>query len=169
MNLFETEYRTGEFAQLVDTTPEILRDWRRRGFDVGVGVSVNGQKGYFDYDRLEMRVVAQLRHDGMDSISDAFSAARHVTPAIAKQLGYDLSGSPADWMKTADLGFHCRFALISSKHDYTYTDDLNRFIERDIMASYMKPFFTVIDIHSLIEKVREWAASQLPIAEKIGS
>lgn len=161
MNIFEMKYRAGEFAAQIDTTPEMLRDWRRRGFDIGVDVSLDGQKQYCDYDRLEMRIHAQLRQDAFDSIKDAFLASRHIGPCVAKKLGFDLSQAPMTWLQSYGSELDSKFALISGKGDLTYTDDLTYFMARNVMASYMRPVFTVIDMDHITEEVREWADNKL--------
>ena len=162
MNIFEMKYRAGEFSDLISTTPESLRDWRRRGVDVGIAVGVNGQKSYCDYDRLEARIITQLRQDSyaFDSIKDAFGAGRHVTPYVARKLGLDLSHAPVSWMQTIGQ-WDAKFCLISGKHDFAYTSDLNHFLSKDVMAGYMQPVFTVIDMDHIAQSVRDWVTNQI--------
>jgi hypothetical protein len=161
MSIFEMKYRAGEFAERIQTTPDMLRDWRRRGFDIGIGVSVNGQKQYCDYDRLEARIHAQLREDAFDSIKDAFEAARHITPFVAKKLGFDLTDFPRYWAQTVHSGADSKYAMISGKRDYTYTSNLTHFMANDAMAQYMRPVCTVIDMDHIADRVADWAKNQI--------
>ena len=162
MSMFELKYRAGEFAEMIGVSTDTLRDWRRRHIDVGLAPSINGQKQYCDYDRLEMRVFDQLRIEMFNSISEAFEAARHVTPLVAVRLGLSLSGHPDAWSLKFYAETKARYGLISGKDDFAYTNNLEHFMERDAMADYMRPAFIVIIIDDLADRVSGWVAENLP-------
>jgi hypothetical protein len=162
MTLFDMKYGPGQFAQKSGHTPETLRDWRRRGLDIGIGVSISGQKTYCDYDLLEMYLHSQLRIAAFDSVKEAFKAARSLAPPIAKRLGYSLSGIHGS---TTFGAFSRNYALASfSQPNLVFTDDVNDFMERDLMASAMKPACKLYDLVELTEMVRGWAKENLPAA-----
>ena len=106
--------------------------------------------------------MTQLRQDSyaFDSIGDAFEAGRQFTPHVARKLGLDLSHAPVSWMQTIGQ-WDAKFCLISGKHDFAYTSDLNHFLSKDVMAGYMQPVFTVIDMDHIAQSVRDWVTNQI--------
>lgn len=155
MSLFDFKYKAGQFAQKIGVTPDVLRDWRRRNVEIGIDTNINGQKKYCDYDVLEAKIAEALRASAFDSIPASFRVARHLAPIVGYRLGLDFSASPRKWFFMEHEWSAASYLLVSGTEDYAYTSDLNHFLKENVMACYMRPVCTIIDVQTMIDQIRD--------------
>ena len=121
MNIFEPKFTSREFADKLGVTTENLRDWRRRGLDLGLGVAVNDRKMYSLFDVFESGVMNRLRYQALDDLKEAFRIARRIAPIIAHRAGYSLNGYPYAGDTLVGQG---RFLLVTAIGEYVVTNDI---------------------------------------------
>ena len=118
MNFFEEKYDATRFAEQVQMTKDNVRDWRRRGIQLGQSAAVNGHQSYSDYDVLETNVINYLRYEFFDDLRTAFEFARHITPRIAR-----LCGLPVDGIRYVTYATDGRFCFADYRGNVWFSDD----------------------------------------------
>ena len=164
MDLFEEKYRAGQFSEHIGIKAHNLKDWRNRGIDIGLGVAVNSEKRYSDYDRFEVQLMRLLAKEHFDRMRDALEDARLLSLHILKKLGVDVTVPRTKLPPSPYFEFYLH-EPVSTK--YLLVDVLRKKVLTDDPTAAMRDWpnprgrTVVYDCDYYAEKLRPWVVENL--------
>jgi len=163
MNLFDPIYGSTEFAEIVGCTTENLRDWRRRGMEIGILTPHGGRYRYCKYDAIEWwirQAIPSMFYDD-DDIYKTSVAARHIGRSVLRRIRLSDHGHPynaAFWDKHTPGDAYGRYMAMDGQLNCRLSDNA----EEAMKLTPLSGGWSVIDCQQIADEIAGQVGSNFP-------